>query len=83
LRPDLTDRFYDALTRIGHARPRRSIAAFDRQLFQAGLARPLTRSEDAVAHRNWNQHGVPKEERDMVVAKIRAAYKAKNATRPE
>jgi hypothetical protein len=83
LRPDLTDRFYDALTRIGHARPRRSIAAFDRQLFQAGLARPLARSDDALGHRNWNQRGVPKEERDMVVAKIHAAYQAKNAARAE
>ncbi|MES1153234.1 MAG: ELM1/GtrOC1 family putative glycosyltransferase, partial [Dongia sp.] len=33
-KPDLADRFYDAMTKIGHARPRRSIGAFDRKLFQ-------------------------------------------------
>jgi mitochondrial fission protein ELM1 len=82
-KPDLTDRFYDALTRIGRARPRRSIAAFDRKLFQASLARPLGRAEEASASRTWNQRRVPQEEREMVVAKIRAAYQAKRTARGE
>jgi len=82
-RPDLTDRFYDALTRIGHARPRRSITAFDRKLFHSGLARPLGRVEEVSSNRNWTQRRVPKDERDMVVAKIRAAYQAKIAARAE
>jgi hypothetical protein len=80
LRPDLTDRFYDALTRIGHARPRRSVDVFDRQLYQAGLARPLGRVEESVRDRTWNPRRVPKEERDLVVSKIRDAFAAKRAT---
>ena len=80
LEPDLTDRFYDALTRIGRARPRRNSAVFDRQLYQAGLARPLGRIEDGATGRAWNPRRVPKEERDMVVAKIRDQYAAKQAT---
>jgi hypothetical protein len=79
LQPDLADRFYDALTRIGRARPRRSVDAFDRQLFQAGLARPLGRVEETARDRGWNPRRVPKEERDMVVAKIREHYAAKQA----
>jgi mitochondrial fission protein ELM1 len=79
LKPDLADRFYDALTRIGRARPRRSVDAFDRQLFQAGLARPLGRVEETARDRGWNPRRVPKEERDMVVAKIREQFAAKQA----
>jgi mitochondrial fission protein ELM1 len=79
LTPDLTDRVYDAMTRFGHARPRRSVDAFERQLYQAGLARPLGRVEDMVRPRVWNPRRVPKEERDMVVAKIRDQFAAKRA----
>jgi mitochondrial fission protein ELM1 len=82
-KPDLTDRFYDALTRIGRARPRRSIAAFDRKLYQAGLARPLGRIEETSASRSWTARRVPQEERNMVVAKIRAAYQTKRGARGE
>jgi hypothetical protein len=82
-KPDLTDRFYDGLTRIGRARPRRSITAFDRKLFQTGLARPLGRVEESSKDRNWTQRRVPREERDMVVAKINAAYQAKRTARAE
>jgi mitochondrial fission protein ELM1 len=82
-KPDLTDRFYDALTRIGRARPRRSVAVFDRKLYQTGLARPLGRVEESSAHRAWIQRRIPKEERDMAVARIRAAYEAKRAKRAE
>ena len=79
LTPDLTDRFYDALTRVGHARPRRSVDAFERELYQAGLARPLGRLEETPHERVWTQRRVPKEERDLVVAKIREKFSAKQA----
>jgi len=79
LDPDLTDRFYDGLTRIGHARPRRNSVVFDRQLYQAGLARPLGRVEETETGRAWNPRRVPKEERDLVVAKIRDQFAAKQA----
>jgi mitochondrial fission protein ELM1 len=82
-KPDLIDRFYDGLTRIGRARPRRSIAAFDRKLYQSGLALPLGRVEETSALRVWNQRRIPQEERDMVVAKVRAAYQAKRTARGE
>jgi mitochondrial fission protein ELM1 len=79
LSPDLTDRFYDTLTRIGHARPRRSVDVFERQLYQAGLARPLSRVEETPRDRAWNPRRVPKEERDLVVSKIREQFEAKHA----
>jgi hypothetical protein len=79
LTPDLTDRYYDGLTRIGHARPRRSVDAFERELYQAGLARPLGRLEETAHERVWTQRRVPKEERDLVVAKIREKFTAKQA----
>jgi len=79
LHPDLTDRFYDGLTRIGHARPRRSVDVFERQLYQVGLARPLDRLEETARERAWSPRRVPKEERDLVVAKIRDQFAAKHA----
>ncbi|MDQ7247974.1 mitochondrial fission ELM1 family protein [Dongia sedimenti] len=79
LTPDFSDRFYDAMTRFGHARPRRSVDAFERRLYQAGLARPLGPVEATVRPRVWNPRRVPKEERDMVVARIRDQFAAKRA----
>jgi hypothetical protein len=76
---DITDRFYDALTRIGHARPRRSADVFERQLYNEGLARPLGRSDEIAPERAWNPRRVPKEERDLVVAKVRDLFAAKCA----
>ena len=81
LKPDFTDRFYDALTRVGRARPRRSVDVFDRQLYQAGLARPLERREESIRSADWRPRRVPKEERDMVVAKIHDLFAAKQGTR--
>jgi uncharacterized protein len=83
LTPDLTDRFYDALTRVGHARPRRSVDAFERRLYQAGLARPLGRLEETAHERIWSPRRVPKEERDLVVAKIRDQFDAKRAVQQD
>ena len=79
LKPDLTDRIYDAMTRFGLSRPRRSVDAFERRLYQAGLARPLGRIEEMVRERVWSPRRVPKEERDLVVAKIRDQLAAKQA----
>lgn len=79
LKPDLADSIYDAMTRFGHARPRRNVDAFERQLYQQGLARPLGRIEEMVRPRVWNPRRIPKEERDMVVAKIRDAFAARSA----
>lgn len=79
LNPDFADRVYDAMTRFGHARPRRSVDAFERRLYQEGLARPLGKIEDTVRPRVWNPRRVPKEERDLVVAKIRDQFAAKRA----
>jgi mitochondrial fission protein ELM1 len=77
LNPDVADRIYDLMTRFGLSRPRRSPDAFERRLYQAGLARPLGRVEDMVRERVWHARRLPKEERDMVVAKIRDALAAK------
>ena len=79
LNPDFSDRVYDAMTRFGHARPRRSVDAFERRLYQAGLARPLGKVEDTVRPRVWNPRRLPKEERDLVIAKIRDQLAAKRA----
>jgi len=66
------------MTRFGLSRPRRSIDAFERRLYQAGLARPLGRVEDMVHERVWTPRRLPKEERDLVVAKIRDKLAAKH-----
>ncbi len=79
LKPDLSDRIYDAMTRFGLSRPRRSIDAFERRLYQAGLARPLGSTDEMVRERVWTARRVPKEERDLVVAKIRDQLAAKRA----
>jgi mitochondrial fission protein ELM1 len=79
LTPDFPDRVYDAMTRFGHARPRRSVDAFERRLYQEGLARPLGRLDETARERVWNPRRLPKEERDMVVAKIRDRLAAKRA----
>lgn len=78
--PDFTDRVYDAMTRFGLSRPRRSVDAFERSLYQAGLARPLGRIEDMVRERVWTTRRLPKEERDLVVAKIRDKLAAKRSS---
>jgi hypothetical protein len=80
LNPDFTDRVYDAMTRFGLSRPRRSVDAFERSLYQAGLARPLGRIEDMVRERVWTTRRLPKEERDLVVAKIRDKLAAKRSS---
>ncbi len=36
IKPDFSDRVYDAMTRFGLIRPRRSVDAFERRLYQAG-----------------------------------------------
>jgi hypothetical protein len=80
--PDFTDRVYDAMTRFGLSRPRRNVDAFERRLYQAGLARPLGRVEDMAHERVWSPRRVPKEEREMVVAKIRDQLAAKRTDHP-
>lgn len=77
--PDLADRAYDGLTRIGWARPRRSIAVVDRKLYDDGLARPLPSIGEQNEPRPWSHRRLPKEERDLVVARIHACYAAKRA----
>jgi len=79
LNADFTDRVYDAMTRFGLSRPRRSVDAFERRLYQAGLARPLGAVEDMVHERIWTPRRLPKEERDLVVAKIRDKLAAKRS----
>lgn len=75
--PDLIDVLYDMLTRLGKARPRRNTAAFNRTLYQMGLARPLGA---AVPHgKVWALRRVTEEERDAAVSRIKAVYTAKYA----
>jgi mitochondrial fission protein ELM1 len=74
--PDLIDVLYDALTRLGKARPRRNTAAFNQKLYQLGLARPLGAT---VQHgRAWATRRVTEEERHAAVSRIKEVYAAKH-----
>lgn len=79
--PDLADRLYDALTRSGHARPRRSVVAFDRRLYDSGLARPLPGVGETLVRGAWSPPRVVTRERDLVVERIRACFAAKRDIR--
>lgn len=71
---DLLDRFYDRLTRLGRARPRRNALEFTRRLYQAGIARPF--DPDAVDP-DWRPQQAARDAQQRVVEEIRALWRAK------
>ena len=69
---DPLDRFYDMLTRMGRARPRRNVLGLTQKLYQAGIARPFSSNADL----GWKPAAVARESQDRLVAEIKALWAA-------
>lgn len=75
---DPLDRFYDMLTRMGRARPRRNVLGLTRKLYQAGIARPF---DPAGADIAWRPAAVAREGQERLVAEIKALWRARQGSR--
>lgn len=73
---DPLDRFYDLLTRLGRARPRRNALEFTRRLYEAGIARPFDPDKVDPA---WKPAPAARAAREQVVAEIRALWRTRQA----
>lgn len=73
---DPLDRFYDLLTRLGRARPRRNALEFTRRLYRAGIARPF---DPAAFDPAWRPASAARDAQQQVVAEIRALWRARRA----
>lgn len=74
---DPLDRFYDMLTRMGRARPRRNVLGLTQKLYQAGIARPFGPDADLT----WKPAAVARESQDSLVAEIKALWASRQAAR--
>jgi len=75
---DPLDRFYDMLTRMGRARPRRNVLGLTQKLYQAGIARPF---DPNAAELSWHPAAVTRQSQDRLVAEIKALWKARQRSR--
>lgn len=76
LAADPLDRFYDRLTRLGRARPRRNAMEFTRRLYEAGIARPFDPGNVDLA---WRPRPAAQEAQRRVVEEIRALWRARRS----
>ncbi|MGH8734075.1 MAG: hypothetical protein ACREVB_10370, partial [Burkholderiales bacterium] len=67
--------FYDMLTRMGRARPRRNVLGLTHKLYQAGIARPFSSDADLA----WKPAAVTRETQDRLVAEIKALWAARRS----
>ena len=74
---DPLDHFYDMLTRMGRARPRRNVLGLTQKLYQAGIARPFSSDADLT----WEPAAVTRETQDRLVAEIKALWAARRSAR--
>jgi mitochondrial fission protein ELM1 len=75
LSADPLDRFYDMLTRMGRARPRRNVLSLTQRLYQAGIARPFDPDADFA----WKPAAVARETQERLVAEIKAMWAARRS----
>ncbi|HKP22714.1 MAG TPA: ELM1/GtrOC1 family putative glycosyltransferase [Dongiaceae bacterium] len=74
---DPLDRFYDMLTRMGRARPRRNVLGLTQKLYQASIARPFSPDADLA----WKPAAVTRESQDRLVAEIKSLWAARRSAR--
>jgi hypothetical protein len=74
---DPLDRFYDMLTRMGRARPRRNVLGLTQKLYHAGIARPFSADADLA----WHPAPVARAAQDQLIAEIRALWRARQRAR--
>jgi mitochondrial fission protein ELM1 len=68
---DPLDQFYDTLTRMGRARPRRNVLGLTQKLYQAGIARPFRPDADLA----WRPTPIAREMQERLIAEIRALWR--------
>jgi hypothetical protein len=78
LSADPLDRFYDMLTRLGRARPRRNVLGLTQKLYQAGIAQPFDPDRTDIA---WRPAAITRQAQDRLVAEIKALWEARQASR--
>jgi hypothetical protein len=78
LAPDPLDRFYDILTSMGRARPRRNVLGLTQKLYQAGIARPFDPNAADLA---WHPAAVARQAQDQLVAEITTLWKVRQGSR--
>ena len=72
---DPLDRFYDMLTRMGRARPRRNVLGLTQKLYHAGIACPFTPDANLA----WKPAAVTRESQERLVAEIKALWAARRS----
>ncbi|MGH6893601.1 MAG: mitochondrial fission ELM1 family protein [Dongiaceae bacterium] len=75
---DPLDQFYDMLTRMGRARPRRNVLGLTQKLYQAGIARRFAPHD---ADLSWRPAAVARQSQDRLAAEIKALWAARHAAR--
>jgi mitochondrial fission protein ELM1 len=78
LAADPLDRFYDMLTRMGRARPRRNVLGLTQKLYQAGIARPFDPNAADLA---WRPASIARQSQDRLVAEIKALWQRRQGAR--
>jgi len=71
---DPLDRFYDLLTRLGRARPRRNALEFTRRIYEAGIARPFDADRIDL---DWRPASAARAAQQRVIEEIRALWRAR------
>lgn len=75
---DPLDRFYDMLTRMGRARPRRNVPGLTQRVYQAGIARPF---DPEAADILWRPAAIARQAQDHLVAEIKKMWHDRCARR--
>jgi hypothetical protein len=78
LSADPLDRFYDMLTRMGRARPRRNVLGLTQKLYQAGIARPFDPNNADIG---WRPAAIARQAQDRLVTEIKSLWQARQASR--
>ena len=71
---DPLDSFYDLLTRLGRARPRRNALEFTKRVYQAGIARPF---DPGQTDTTWQPAPAARAAPERGIAEIRALWQAR------
>jgi uncharacterized protein len=71
---DPLDSFYDLLTRMGRARPRRNALEFTKRIYQAGIARPF---DPGQANTTWQPAPAARAAQRRVIEEIRALWRTR------
>lgn len=71
---DPLDAFYDLLTRLGRARPRRNALEFTKRVYEAGIARPF---DPGKVDTTWQPAPAARAAQQRVIEEIRALWRAR------